>query len=132
MRHARPALAFLAAVFVAVAIIAPATLAPVTAQPSSTSYYPVYAAAHISTNTTTTALSGAGVLHAICINDQGAASNIATVYNNTAGSGTVLAVIDTVTATGCLVYDIATSTGITVVTGTGTAGDLTVAYRAIR
>lgn len=104
----------------------------VQAQPSGALTYPAYSKTPISTNTTTLVLSGAGVLHAICLNDQGASSNTATVYDALTATGTAFAIIDTVTAPGCLVYDAAVQTGITVVTGTGTAGHLTVLYRALR
>ena len=103
------------------------------AQPTSTAFYPVYSKTPISTNATTLVLSGAGVLHAICVNDLGASSNTATVYDALTATGTAFAIIDTVTVdSNCLVYDAAISTGITVVTATGTAGHLTVLYRALR
>lgn len=105
----------------------------VQAQPTgSTASYPVYAAIHMAANGTSSPITGAGVLHTVCINDQGASSNIATVYDNTAGSGTTLAVIDTVTTVGCQLYDAAYSTGLTVVMGTGTTADLTITYRPLR
>ena len=86
-----------------------------------------YTGAHIATNTTTTVKSGAGVLHSITINTRGPASNV-TVYDNTAGSGTVLAVIDTTLSTTAFLFDISFSTGCTLVTaGTGPA-DLSVSY----
>lgn len=84
---------------------------------------------HISSNATTTVKSGAGSLRGITINTKGASANTATVYDNTAGSGTVIAVIDTTAAVGTLSYDIAFTTGLTVVTATGTAPDMTIAYR---
>lgn len=84
----------------------------------------------ISTNTTTTVKSGAGILHKIVINTKGASANIATVYDNTAGSGTVIAIIDTVNLNPqSLIYDLAFATGLTIVTATGTAADITVVYR---
>lgn len=94
--------------------------------------FPVYAASHISTNTTTAILTGTGVLSKICINDQGASGNLATVYDNTAASGSSLAIIDTVTTIGCQWYDVALATGLTILTSGGTAADLTVVYRPLR
>jgi hypothetical protein len=85
--------------------------------------------ARINSNTTTTLKSGKGVLHGVTIGVKGATSNTATLYDNTAGSGTVIAVIDTTSNVATLLYDVAFSTGLTVVTATGTAADLTVAYR---
>lgn len=84
---------------------------------------------HITTLATTVVKSGKGALHAICINTKGATADTATVYDNTAGSGTVLAVIDTTSAVGCLMYDIGFNTGLTIVTAAGTAPDMTVSYR---
>lgn len=87
--------------------------------------------ARISTNATTTVKSGAGTLHAIIFNKVGASANTATVYDNTAGSGTIIALFDT-TATGLLgsiIYDLKFTTGLTIVTATGTAADITVVYR---
>lgn len=89
-----------------------------------------YAFGRMSTNTTTTHKSGAGILHSIVINTPGLTANTATVYDNTAGSGTVIAVIDTtLVSTPCRIYDVAFATGLTVVTATGTAADLTVCYQ---
>jgi microcompartment protein CcmK/EutM len=82
------------------------------------------------TNTTTTHKSGAGILHKIVVNTKGASANTATVYDNTAGSGTVIAVIDTVNINSqALEYDLAFATGLTIVTATGTPADLTIVYR---
>jgi len=88
-----------------------------------------WSVSHKATNATTTAKSGAGVLHAITINTKGASSNTITVYDNTAGSGTVMAVIDSTASVGTLIYDASFATGLTVVTATGTAPDITVTYR---
>lgn len=82
---------------------------------------------NITSNTTTLVKSGAGVLRSIIINTAGSSSNVATLYDNTAGSGTKIATIDT-TARGVLTYDIAFSTGLTIVTATGSAADITVSY----
>ncbi|HEV3262053.1 MAG TPA: hypothetical protein VG013_34700 [Gemmataceae bacterium] len=84
--------------------------------------------AHISTLTTTVVKSGAGYLHSIAINTKGASGNVATVYDNTTGSGTVIAVIDPTANLQTLLYDVQFSTGLTIVTATGTAADLTVSY----
>ncbi len=86
-----------------------------------------YSGTHISTSTTTTSKSGAGLLHSITINTLGV-GNTATVYDNTAGSGTVIAVINTAVSLGTLYYDVAFATGLTVVTASGTPADITVSY----
>ena len=84
--------------------------------------------ANVNTNTTTTVKSGAGYLHSLSINKKGSGANTATLYDNTSGSGTVLATIDTTSQIQTLLYDIQFSTGLTVVTATGTAADLTLSY----
>lgn len=84
---------------------------------------------NINSNATTAVKASQGVLHSITINKKGASSNIATVYDNTAGSGTVIAVIDTTAAIGTLIYDLKFNIGLTIVTATGTAADITVSYR---
>lgn len=83
---------------------------------------------HITSATTTTAKSGAGILHSITINKAVAAATI-TVFDNTAGSGTVLALITFGAALlsdppNTATYDIAFTTGCTIVTSGAT--DITV------
>lgn len=82
--------------------------------------------------TTTTVKSGAGFLHAITINKP-VASSVITIYDNTAGSGTVIGTITlpaTLLAQGpyTAIYDVAFGTGLTIVTATG-ASDITVSFR---
>lgn len=102
------------------------------AQSINAALYPVFSQSHITSNATTAALTGAGVLHTFCINKVGSSSNVATVYDSLSAAGTVIAVIDTTGAgNGCYQYDVALSTGLTVVTATGTAGDYTVTYRRL-
>lgn len=83
--------------------------------------------ANLATSATTTIKTGPGYLHSITVNTAGTTST-ATVYDNTTNSGTKIATIDT-TAKGTLTYDLAFSTGLTIVTAGGAAGDLTVTYR---
>jgi len=87
-----------------------------------------YLYSRISSNTTTTIKSGAGILHTITISKKGASSNTITVYDNTAGSGTVIALIDSTASVVTLTFDVAFATGLTIVTATGTAPDITVSY----
>lgn len=117
--------------FALLGLLAGSLLPVVQAQPTGSQFYDVYGVTYISTNDTTTALTGAGVLHTVCVTDAGASANTATIYDNTAGSGTVVALIDTVSFSGCMELDATIATGITVVTATGTAGDLTLTYRGI-
>lgn len=83
---------------------------------------------NIATNATTVVKASSGFLHSITLNKKGAASNTATVYDNTAGSGTKIGIIDTTSAIVTLVYDVEFLTGLTIVTATGTAVDMTVSY----
>lgn len=83
----------------------------------------------ITTNTSTNAIkTGAGVFGSICVGVPGASANTATIYDNTTATGTVIAVIDTTTR-GCMEYNAAFTTGLSVLTATGTAADLTVMFR---
>lgn len=82
---------------------------------------------HISTNTTTLVKTGPGVLSSVVINKAGASANIATVYDGIDATGTVIAIIDTTVARP-LEYNVAYLVGLTIVTATGTAADLTINY----
>lgn len=99
---------------------------------SITAYPFGHSFANITTATTTTVKSGAGVLHGYVVNTD-AASGTITFYDNTAGSGTKIGTITnpvTLLQMGPLPsgpIDIAFSTGLTIVT-TGTQ-DITVSYR---
>ena len=85
--------------------------------------------AHLNSTGTTTIKSGAGILRRVVINTKGSASNTFTIYDNTSGSGTVIAAIDTVNGvSGHFEYNVAFSTGLTVVNATGTSADITVIY----
>ncbi len=90
-----------------------------------------YSFVNITTATTTVVKSGAGFLHLIVVNKH-VATGIITIYDNTAGSGTL---IGTITVGAALltdppvtsVYDVSFSTGLTIVTSQ--AENLTVSYR---
>lgn len=77
---------------------------------------------------TTTVKSGAGFLHTLTINTKGASSNTLTIYDNTAGSGTKIATIDTTGASVTLILDVCFKTGLTLASATGTGADYTVSY----
>lgn len=87
-----------------------------------------YKYSHISTQTTTVVKSVPGILHSICYGTAGAGA-IATVYDNTSATGTVLSTItlSNADAPQCLIFDLAFATGLTVVT-TVANSDLTVTY----
>lgn len=84
---------------------------------------------NINTNTTTVVKSGSGVLKRIVVNKVGGASNTCTIYNNTSGTGTIIATIDPVHTQMVFEYDVVFTTGLTIVTATGTAADLTIVYQ---
>lgn len=85
--------------------------------------------AHISTAATTVVKSGAGVVHTITVNNLGTVASTTTVYDNTAGSGTVIAIINTLAGQTSYIYDVAFATGLTLVTTGTVAPDITVSYR---
>lgn len=80
---------------------------------------------HITTATTTVVKNSAGFLHAITVNTTAAGS--ITVYDNTAASGTVIAVLKASVGEQTFTYNVSCSNGITVVTAA--ASDITVSYR---
>ena len=85
--------------------------------------------AHLNSTGTTTIKSGAGILRRVVINTKGGALNTFTIYDNTSGSGTVIAAIDTTSGVlGNFEYNVAFSTGLTVVNAIGASADITVIY----
>ena len=84
---------------------------------------------NININTTSTVKSGAGVLKRIVVNKVGSSSNTCTIYDNTSGTGTIIATIDPVHTQMVFEYDVVFTTGLTIVTATGTAADLTIVYQ---
>lgn len=84
---------------------------------------------HIATSTTTTVKSGAGVLHTITINALGTVASAITIYDSATATGTVIAVINSLSISGTLTYDVAFTTGLTIVSTGTVAPDITVSYR---
>lgn len=80
---------------------------------------------------TTTVKSGAGFLHAIVFNGPATATNVTTVYDNTAGSGTVIAIplATAVVSPTTVIYDVSFATGLTIVTATANGANMTISYR---
>lgn len=78
-------------------------------------------------NETRTLVSGPVYLRHIVINDTGTAGSFITVYDNTSGSGTVVAKIDPTTDS-VRVFDVDLSNGLTYVTSGG-PGNFTVVYQ---
>jgi hypothetical protein len=81
---------------------------------------------NIATNATTVIASTAGSLCRITVNKVGTTST-ATVYDNSAASGTIIATLSTV-AVGTLHYMCRYSTGLTIVTAGAAAADITVTW----
>lgn len=75
--------------------------------------------------------SGAGFLHTITLNSAASATNVTTIFDNTAGSGTTIAKPAATTATvpTTLTYDVSFSTGLTILTATANGADMTVSFR---
>jgi len=101
---------------VPIAIASNQTNVPTTELGPTTTY------TRISTNTTVTVKSGAGVLRRI-IKSQG--GNV-TIYDNTAGSGTIIHTLSGTNPQGTIFYDIPFTTGLTIVTTSGP--DIVVVY----
>ncbi|MDE1867652.1 MAG: hypothetical protein KGI08_08100 [Thaumarchaeota archaeon] len=76
---------------------------------------------------TTTVKTGSGLLHTINVTTAGAAASTITVYDNTAGSGTVIATLDG-TVVHSYVFDVEFLTGLTVVIAGSTAPKVTFSY----
>lgn len=84
-----------------------------------------FSPSYISSATTTTIKSGAGFLHTITITESVASTII--VYDNTAGSGTIIASFVASAAVGTYKFNVSFGTGLTIVTAG--ASKLTTSYR---
>jgi hypothetical protein len=80
--------------------------------------------AYIATATTTLVKTGAGVLHTITIGET--AAGAITIYDNTVGSGTIIAVLKSNIVEGTFVFDREFTAGLTIVTAA--ASKLHVSY----
>ena len=80
---------------------------------------------YIASATTTTVKTGVGVLHSIVLGET--AAGAITIYDNTAGSGTIIGVLKASVVEGTYLFDTAFTTGLTIVTAA--ASKLTVNYR---
>lgn len=83
-----------------------------------------YSSAYISTATTTTVKTGSGFLNSITIGET--AAGAITIYDNTAGSGTVLAAFKASVVENTYKIEAPFKTGLTIVTAG--ASKLTVSY----
>jgi len=82
---------------------------------------------NITTNTTTTVKSGAGILHSVSVNTKGA-TDTAQMWDNTSAAGTKIGLLDVTLAQDTLIYDIAFNIGLTIVTAGTTPADITVTW----
>ncbi len=73
---------------------------------------------YISTATTTVVKTGAGLLHTIVV--CGGTAGTVIIYDNTAGSGTILASFDSTNALATYTFDCSFATGLTIVTAAAT------------
>lgn len=94
----------------------------------SASFSGSYNYTHLNANGTTSIKSGPGTLAALSINTKGGSSNTITIYDNTTGSGTIIAVIDSTSSLYTFPFYVNFSTGLTIVIATGTAPDITVSW----
>lgn len=83
----------------------------------------------ITTATTTLVKTGEGVLHAVIVNTKGTVASTVTVYDALTATGTPIAIIDSLNLSGTFSYDIAFTTGLTIVTTGTVAPNITVSYR---
>jgi hypothetical protein len=63
------------------------------------------------------------------VNTKGGSANTATVDDAASATTPTVAVYDTTAFVGCVVYNVKMNVGITVVTATGTAADITVVWK---
>ena len=91
--------------------------------------YDQFTPTNITTNTTTIVKTGSGLLHSVTINTKGSSSNTIKLYDGLTAGGTLFATIDSTANVGFLLFNAQFSQGLTVVTGTGSAGDITINFR---
>jgi hypothetical protein len=88
--------------------------------------------AHLAANATVNVAKNPCTLYSVTINTKGAASNTLTLYDNaSAGSGTIIAVIDTTAGPSSYQFGatgIQLGNGLTAVMATGTTADVTIAF----
>jgi hypothetical protein len=84
-----------------------------------------FTGAYISTATTTTLKTSAGVLRSITVN--GGTAGAITIYDNTAASGDIIAAFDSTNALATYTFDREFATGLTIVTAAATK--VSVSYR---
>jgi hypothetical protein len=84
---------------------------------------------NISTAATTVVKATPGKLHNITINSKGTVASIITVYDALTATGTPIAIIDSLNLSGTFSYEVAFTTGLTLVTTGTVAPNITVSYQ---
>lgn len=87
---------------------------------------------HIAAGQATTVVkSGTGFLHSIVFNGPATSTNVTTVYDNTAASGTVIGILNPTTTNPqvTVIYDIGFATGLTISTTVANGSDMTVIWK---
>jgi hypothetical protein len=88
-----------------------------------------YIYAHITTNTTTTLKTGAGLLHTVLINTTGTAETV-TIFDATSCAGTVkIGAILVTAANNTFLYDVQFQNGLCITTAGTTPGDYTITWQ---
>lgn len=82
---------------------------------------------NITANATTVVKTGVSILHAVVVNNPGT-TWVITMYDNTAGSGSLIGTLTSPVSGGQYEYHASLSNGLTIVTSGTTAGDITVVY----
>ncbi|MHB8544795.1 MAG: hypothetical protein ACYC9S_12475 [Leptospirales bacterium] len=95
--------------------------------PGVGAYGGLHSFSNLAAAATTTIKTGSGLLHTINVTTAGITAPVITVYDNTAGSGTVIATIDG-TVVQSYLFDVEFLTGLTVVIAGGTAPKVTFSY----
>lgn len=91
-----------------------------------------YTYAHVAAGTATTVIKAtAGTLHSITFGGAATSLNTTTIYDNATGAGTVIGIpsVTALVAPTTLIYDIAFTTGLTIITATANGADMTVAFK---
>lgn len=80
---------------------------------------------------TTVVKASAGTLHSIVLNSAATAANTTIIYDHASGVGTVIGrpAVTTATVPTTLLYDLAFTTGLTIITATQNGGDMTVVFK---
>jgi len=88
-----------------------------------------YQYSNITTSTTTLVKDGKGTLKSVTINSLGTIVSTITIYDNTTGTGTKIATINSLSLSGTFLYDVNFTNGLTIVTTGTIAPNVTVSYK---